>query len=292
MKLQDIHIRDPFIMPLNGTYYLYGSRCQAQAGPNGFAFASTGLDVYTSTDLETWSEAHECFTRPQDFWSDRDFWAPEVHAYQGAYYMFVSFKSETHCRGTQILRSESPMGPFLPISDGPVTPENWECLDGTLFVDDAGTPWIVFCHEWVQIHNGTICALQLTADLTAAVGEPKVLFCANAPAWVRSITEKEDYVTDGPYLWRAVNGQLLMLWSSFSENYQYGQAVAVSESGTLAGPWKHSEQPLFEKDGGHGMLFHSFDGTLYLVLHRPNESPDERPCLLPVQEVADGFRVL
>ena len=82
MKLRDIHLRDPFIFAENGVYYLYGTR----RGPSTKVIPWQGLDVYTSTDLIEWSEPHECFTRPADFWSDRDFFAPEVYHYGDTYY--------------------------------------------------------------------------------------------------------------------------------------------------------------------------------------------------------------
>ena len=56
MNLQDINIRDPFILPIDGKYYLYGSR-----GPERNALP-LGLDVYVSDDLETWSEPIVVFT--------------------------------------------------------------------------------------------------------------------------------------------------------------------------------------------------------------------------------------
>ena len=62
--------------------------------------------------------------------------------------------------------------PFVPLSDGPVTPADWECLDGTLYVAANGTPYLVFCHEWLQVKDGEMCAMPLTPDLTAAAGEP------------------------------------------------------------------------------------------------------------------------
>lgn len=288
MRLQQIHIRDPFILLEGGVYYLYGTRCSDPIVPGGLSFVGKGLDVYTSTDLVEWSDPHECFTRPAGFWADRDFWAPEVHRWQGKFYMFVSLKAEGHCRGTQILRSDSPLGPFLPISAGPATPADWECLDGTLYIEADGTPWLVFCHEWVQVRNGTICALPLTPDLSAPAAAPVQLFSAHDPTWVQPVDGKDSFVTDGPFLWRGADGQLRMLWSSFSAPGCYAQAAAVSAGG-LRGPWRHAPAPVFEKDGGHGMLFRALNGELYLVLHRPNGGGLERPCLLPVVEAPDGF---
>ena len=68
MTFKDINIRDPFVLPFDGKYYLYGTR-----GETAWRSA-TGLDVYVSDDLETWSEAHECFSVPEGFWANKEVW--------------------------------------------------------------------------------------------------------------------------------------------------------------------------------------------------------------------------
>ena len=285
MKFCDIHMRDPFIMPVNGKYYLYGSR-----GPEAWGDC-TGLDVYVSDDLENWSDAVEVFTPPADFWSHHNFWAPEVHAYKGKYYMFVSFISDTRNRGTQILIADDPMGPFVPHSDGPVTPAEWMCLDGTLYVDEDGTPYMVFCHEWVQVKNGEMCAIQLTPDLKAPVGEPMLLFKANElPGVVSQDAEKTCFVTDGPFMYRNSNGKLLMIWSSFGVD-GYLEAIAYPDNNKLTGKWIQSEKLLFSKDGGHGMIFKTYEGKLMFVCHSPNNNPNERPKLVEICEDGDLLKV-
>ena len=208
--------------------------------------------------------------------------------------MFASFRSLTKNRATQILRSESPMGPFNPISEGPMTPEDRVCLDGTFFVDDNNNPWIVFCHEWTQIGNGTICATRLTDDLSATIGEPELLFPAGDAKWVFSLNPNEDghFVTDGPFFYRLKNGKLIMLWSSFIKTFGYVQTYALSESGTLKGPWKQQDEPLYKNDGGHGMIFKGFDGQLFLILHQPNGHPYERPRIFSITETDDGIKFL
>ena len=115
MKLRDIHLRDPFVFAENGVYYLYGTR----RGPSTKVIPWQGLDVYTSTDLIEWSEPHECFTRPADFWSDRDFFAPEVYHYGDTYYMFASFRGGNITRASQILKSDSPWVPSFPSPTAP-----------------------------------------------------------------------------------------------------------------------------------------------------------------------------
>ncbi len=37
------------------------------------------------------------------------------------------------------------------------------------------------------------------------------------------------------------------------------------------------------------MLFRGFDGRLWLTLHRPNNTPNERPLWLVVAENGDGL---
>ena len=283
MKFCDIHIRDPFILPDGGRYYLYGSRGGETWG------RCTGLDVYVSDDLENWSEPTECFTPPAGFWSEKNFWAPEVHLYRGRYYMFASFISDTRNRGTQILAADSPMGPFVPHSDGPVTPEEWMCLDGTLYVDEKNTPYMIFCHEWVQVKDGEMCAVELTQDLKAPVGEPFLLFRASQLPGVREL-ESKDYVTDGPFMYRMESGKLLMIWSSFGAE-GYLEAMAESEDNTLRGKWVNHEELLFSKDGGHGMIFRAFDGRLMFVCHSPNQPPHERPKMVEICEEGGLLKV-
>jgi beta-xylosidase len=274
MKTSEIHIRDPFVLPFEGKYYMYGTRGKTTWG------IANGFDVYTSDDLENWEGPIEIFRKTAEFWADRNYWAPEVHYYNGKFYLFASFKSESECRGTQILISNSPKGPFKLHSNGPVTPRDWECLDGTLYISKNGDPYIVFCHEWVQIKIGTICALKLTPDLKAPVGEPILLFRATDPAW--AYKDKPTAVTDGPFLYRAQNGELLMIWSTFRDSYL--QAVARSSDGEITGQWSHDSRLLFEKDGGHGMIFKTFDGKTMLTLHRPNNTPDERPVFFEIED--------
>lgn len=282
MKLCDIHIRDPFILADGGKYYLYGSRGNEAWGK------CSGLDVYVSDNLETWSDAIQAFTPPEDFWTDMHFWAPEVHKYDDKYYMFVSFKSCDRCRGTQILKADSPMGPFVIHSDGPVTPPEWECLDGTLYIEN-NVPYMVFCHEWTQIDDGEICVMELTKDLKKAVSEPKILFRASEPVWSDGY-EPDKYVTDGPFLYRTQGGRLLMIWSSFSK-HEYCEAISYSDNDSIFGNWFHDERLLFEKNGGHGMIFKKYNNEKMFIQHMPNNSPHERPQLFKIIEKNDTLYI-
>lgn len=137
-----------------------------------------------------------------------------------------------------------------------------------------GDPWMVFCHEWVQIQNGTVEAMRLTSDLKCAAGEPVTLFHGSDAPWSKPWAEN-NYVTDGPFLY-CENGKLMMLWSSFSAG-GYTMGVAESTSGKVTGPWIQHEKPLCDADGGHGMVFHDLTGKRFYVVHTPNSRQKERP---------------
>ena len=284
MKLSEIPIRDPFILPMETEkrYYLYGT-----TDTDPWFGAGEGFRVWWSENLEDWEGGNYAFIPPIGFWADKNFWAPEVHIYNNAYYMFATFHGKSWGRGVQILKSELPYGPYVPLTDGPITPKQWECLDGTLYMED-GVPWLIFSHEWTQIHDGTICCARLSDDLCHLESEPVVLFHGSQAPWSVSGTgdvitmSGENYVTDGAFLFHPNNTKSLqMLWSSYSES-GYAMGIAHSETGSIQGPWSQSEKPYFEKNGGHGMLFKTFEGKLKLAIHTPNESPFERVSLIDV----------
>ncbi len=273
-----INIRDPFVLVHAGIYYLYGTR-----GADCWGKAD-GFDVYRGTDLVHWEGPFVCFHNDGSFWADRNYWAPEVHPWRGMFYLFASFKSETRRRGTAILRAASPMGPFEPWSRGPVTPAEWECLDGTFYASPDGIPYIVFCHEWVQAGDGEILAMRLTPDLKAPEGGPFLMFRASEAPWSREIRHSSGvsgFVTDGPFLWRKEDGTLLCLWSGFSEK-GYAQGLAASDNGGIDGRFIQLD-PLFLEDGGHGMLFRTREGQTCLAIHSPNTHLLERPRFMPVR---------
>ena len=139
MKTTEFAIRDPYILSDEGTYYLYGTRSETTWG------LADGFDCYRSTDLENWEGPIEIFHRPDGFWADRNYWAPECIKYKGTYYLITTFGSEDRKKGIYVLKADQPEGPFSLYSDR-LTPQDWTCIDGTVYME-GGKVYLVYSHS-------------------------------------------------------------------------------------------------------------------------------------------------
>ena len=269
-----------------------------------------GVMMRTSTNLTDWSAMTQVLRVP-DSYGCSAVWAPEMHVYKGAYYIFGTICTKlcpTNCvrpmaekgwqpkgnylrkrLSTYIFKADRPEGPFKVWSDGPIPPRDWATLDGTFFEED-GKPYMVFCHEWTQMRDGTMDAVELTPDLTRAAGKPVTLFRAS-DLWKEDAAKfpARTYVTDGPFLYRSKTGELFMLWSSARRGYL--QIASRSASGKLRGPWT-DHTVIYENDSGHGMAFRTFEGTLAIALHSPNHpGVQKRLRIYELEDLGNALRV-
>jgi GH43 family beta-xylosidase len=243
--------------------------------------------VYISDDLINFSDPIPVFRKDETYWGTHHFWAPEVHKYNGRFYMFVTVASKTRKRGVQILVCDTPDGTFMPVINDAVTPSEWECLDGTLYVDEADVPYLVFCHEHTQIIDGAICYARLNDDLSAFVGDVVTMFSASSCGWADPIKETH-YVTDGPFMCRSKIGELFMIWSSFVKG-NYAEGLVKFKNGKIGLDFDHLK-PLLDSDGGHGMIFSDGEKT-YFTYHTPNRSGFERPEFCLVEDYGDIINI-
>ena len=285
-------LRDPFLLLDNGIYYLYGT------GVSGRDWDNTTWACYVNRSGKlngTWEKTEKVvYERPA--YAEKQFWAPEVHKYKGKYYMFCTyFSSQTKHRGCTILSAPTPTGPFVEITNGPITPSGWDAIDATLYVDDRGQPWLVFVHEWTCTDDriGRMDAAKLSDDLTHLISQPVELFRADSSPW----TSRR--VTDAPYLHKLRDGKLIMLWSNSNED-GYCIGIVHSKTGDVLGPWEHENAPFYQRgvldphDGGHGMIFTDTDGQQYICCHSPNkpcEECAERTVFIPIEEQNGSLRI-
>ena len=282
MKTNEINIRDPFILLYKDRYYLYGTRSETCWGE------ADGFDCYVSADRENWEGPVEIFHRPEGFWADRAYWAPECVYHNGRFYLITTLGAEGRKKGIYVLQSDSPLGPFVPWGQR-LTPEDWVCIDGTVYFERK-KPYLIFSHSFEDDPKGDMCLLPLSEDLSKASGESVTLFSAHEAPWARPVPfakaefgmDGDVYFTDGPCVKKLPDGRLIMTWSSWSTQ-AYAVGVAESESALVRGPWHQLETPLYPANGGHGMLFEDKDGSLWFTLHTPNDKYLERPVFYPVE---------
>ena len=268
VPLDSIVLSDPCILPDRATmtYYMTG----------------TGGKLWKSKDLRYWDGPYTVAETDPASWMGPEpmIWAAELHPYKGKYYYFATFTNpdvkigsfrgnEIERRACHVLVSDKAEGPYRPMEDKTYLPAEKPTLDGTLWVDTDGKPYMVYCYEWLQTWDGTIEKIELKPDLSGSMGEGQLLFRASDSPWSREVIDGDTVaskVTDGPYLFRTQTGRLGMIWTSWIYDV-YTQGAAYSESGTLDGPWVQEEQPITPPNFGHGMLFRTFDGQLLMSVH-------------------------
>jgi len=298
VSVSKIYLSDPFIVAdeSDNTYYMYGS------GSNGLVYSRA------SKDLKNWTEPFIVYKFPASHWAGDKApnWAAEVHKYKGKYYLFTTsddgktlgkniLGDKYPNRSSQIYIADSPSGPFKDFTNNkPQTPADWPCLDATLWIED-GLPYMVFCHEWTQIMNGTMEAVRLPENLGIPDEAPFTLFSGfDAPYIEGPLPDsRKSYVTDGPYLFKTKTGKLGMIWSSW-KGKNYVLIAAYSQTGKIKGPWVQDHELLFEENGGHGMLFNTFDGKLMLSMHYVDpkeEKQGRKPTFVEVDDSGDKLKI-
>jgi hypothetical protein len=273
VPLDSIVLSDPFILAdqQSKLYYMTG----------------TGGMLWKSKDLKFWNGPYRVAKTDSTSWmgSSPMIWAAEIHAYKNKYYYFATFTNRTvfidtvkgnaiERRACHVLVSDHPDGPFIPMQDSVYLPPNMPTLDGTLWIEKDGTPYMVYCYEWLQNLNGTMEMIELKPDLSGTIGKGKLMFRASDAPWSREKDEngndKPSKVTDGPYLFKTKTGRLGMIWTSWIHDV-YTQGVAYSTSGKLDGKWIQEKDPITPPNFGHGMLFRTFEGTLLMSVHSHKE---------------------
>ena len=95
-------IGDPFVLKVApDEYYMY-----CTSAP------TTGYYCWKSSDLVHWGDKKMCYVRKPDSWCTDCFWAPEVVARDGKYYMYYTAKNRNDSLRIGLAVSDAPDGPF------------------------------------------------------------------------------------------------------------------------------------------------------------------------------------
>lgn len=254
---------DPFIMLYNNTYYAYGTA------------AADGIEVYTSDDLKTWKYKGLALHKDA-VWGDHSFWAPEVYAIKGKFYMYYTAESQI-CVAT----SESPTGPFVQEWKIPMIADE-KCIDNSLFIDDNGKPYLFFD----RFNDGlNVWVAELEDDLMTLKKETMRPCIHVSQPW----EEVWPRVNEGSFVMKH-NGLYYMTYSANGyESPFYGVGCATATR--PEGPWtKYEENPLLQKPGtlvgvGHSAMFTDKEGKLRIVFHAHKDKENVHPRAMYIGEV-------
>lgn len=301
--LSQMVLRDPFVYADRKThhYYTYMPR---------WVNGTPGIEPYKSRDLRNWKSCDWGWLPSAGFLGNEGNWAPDMYVYDGKYYIFDTFgrvkdtSDLSHWNlsnfeikaGCTLFRSDdSPESNFhetLPAGQLNYTPSDMMCIDGSLYVDTDGQPWMIYSGELTQYYDGRIYAQKFNKELTALEGEPVLLFSSSAGNWVRSssvIDGHNTYIADGPCVYRdEQTGYLILTWSAHSSTvYAVGQAI--SKSGKITGPWEQTSEQLNRDNGGHSNLFYDFSGRLMMSYHTTDGGTAQEHMALRGIELKEGM---
>lgn len=185
-------IGDPFVMRYDGKYYMYPS----SAIGDGVEMA---VKVYESEDLVNWTYKGLAATGKEVAGA----YAPEVVYYNGTFYMAESPEGKGH----YILASDSPTGPFKPITDN-----FGRKIDGSFYVGDDGELYFLYpSNNMIQI-----------APMNEETMLPEVE--TSLPATLNGWTEGPGLFRRGDILYLTYAGNTVV-----SEGYRVGYSYSMGE---------------------------------------------------------------
>jgi xylan 1,4-beta-xylosidase len=247
--LPDREIADPFVLRVNGQYYLYATT------------HARGYETFVSKDLVNWEPKGQVFTDPRG--GD---WAPEVFHHRRGDGKFYLYYTDTMPGGSHgglnkqigVAVADSPLGPFV---DKVVLATH--SIDAHLFEDDNGSLYLYY----VDLSGGFKIMCQPMADPVTKKGEAKVMIRPTEEWEMRS-----GHVTEGPFMLKH-KGTYYLTFSGTgadSPNYGIGYATAKSPSGPFE---KYAGNPIAQRGGavlgpGHHSVILGPDGKLWLVYHQ------------------------
>lgn len=227
-------IGDPFILKEDGAYY-----CYATGGPSGF-------NRWKTDRLACWDAAEKLRVFKNSTWTTGNYWAPEVHRYQGKYVLLYSAQmGDAYDLRLGIAFADTPDGPFVDPLGKPLLDAGYCTIDAHLFVDDDGTPYLFYVRDNYDNPIGghkvsQTYGVQLSEDLLSFVGEPVLL----------TTPENDWELKSGYYIWNEGvfvlknEGRYYLYFSAnFTSTHDYCVGVAVASS--PLGPYvKPDENPL------------------------------------------------
>lgn len=267
--VHDGYFADPFVLRVGEDYYAYGT-----ADPGRGAT----VDVMHSTDLVRWQPLGAAL-EPLAGSVARDYWAPEVAAADGRFYLYFSAGVGDTGHHIRVAVADLPQGPFRD-TGAPVTNRAEFAIDASPFRDEDGGWWLYYARDLLDGDRpGTTVAVDRLLDMTTVAGRPSTVVRASAE-WQRYQADRTMYgdvydwhTTEGPFVCQH-DGRYWCFYSGGNwREASYGVSVAVADAPD--GPWfdPPGDRPTVLRTvpgvvgPGHNSVVVGPDGTDWIVYH-------------------------
>jgi beta-xylosidase len=267
-----IQMGDPFVIQHDGRYYLFGTNA-----------SNTGFKFWESADLVHWTPKDWAYQETDGSWAKSHYWAPEVKEYRGKFYMTYSAmpkRTDTPRLLIALAVSDKPAGPYEDLH-APWFDFGYSAIDGHIFVDDGGKPYLYFSRNGVQdgYSFGIIYGVALADDLSNPVGEAVKLIEADQP-WEK-VRYAENRCNEGAFVLKH-EGRYYMTYSANHTGFpHYGIGYATADK--PLGPWvKAQENPIAATNPdvgvsgpGHSCVTRSPDGKEMFIVYHSHADPQK-----------------
>jgi xylan 1,4-beta-xylosidase len=225
-------MRDPFILQVDGVYYLTGTgkpffelNYKAMGPP-------AGVPLYSSPDLKTWKFEGTLIPRKEGTWYRDRFWAPEIHVKQTPtgrkfYCTYNCYNSDLkNAQQIGLAVADDIRGPYKNLTpDAAMTPGN----DADIFTDDDGKDYLF---------RAGVTAAEVDLEHAKVIGPWFDVVPKGAPT---------DWDT-GPGIGREgpevikIADTYYCFYSSWGRGYEVGYSTAKN----IHGPWtRYAQNPIY-----------------------------------------------
>jgi GH43 family beta-xylosidase len=266
------YFADPFVLRHDDAWYAYGTRIPA--------LPDRVLEVLRSRDMVRWESLGGALDRV-DAPTAKDYWAPEVAAIDGRWYLYYSTGVGDRHHRLRVAVADEPAGPYRD-SGGVLTPEDDPfTIDASPFRDDDGTWYLYYARDFLDGDRpGTAVVVDRLRDPLSLAGERRTLLRATSD-WQRYQRDRPMYgavydwhTIEGPHVVKR-HGRYWLLYSGgawTASTYGLSWAVADDPMGPFMAP--ESDGPLLLRTipgrvigPGHASVAIGPDGSDYLVYH-------------------------
>jgi beta-xylosidase len=200
--------------------------------------------------------------RPE--WSVANYWAPEIAAYKGRYYVYYVGRKKGGPLAVAVATADKPQGPYT--DHGVLVSQAPGSIDPVPFDDENGERYLIWKEDGNSKKIPTILwAQKLNEDGTKLVGEMKEILRNDAP-W-------EGAVVEGPFVVKHENWFYIFYSGSGCCGAGCNYALGVARSHSLRGPYeKCPRNPILAgnehwKCPGHGSIVQDERGRYFLMYH-------------------------